>query len=183
MTRIDSFGRSAVFAAVAALGWIPWLVVVGAVVGGPAARALYLVAVTAFYAGGLARSTARRASALLVVVVAGGILAAIARGLPELSLGLAVVLGTARSGFLHRIAPARAVAIEAALLVGGLVFARFLAGGAPHGSALALWGFLLVQSCFFLVGGVQPLAADGRPLDPFDDACARAAEVLERPLV
>jgi hypothetical protein len=180
MTRIDSFGRSAVFAAVAALGWIPWLVVVGAVVGGPAARALYLVAVTAVYAGGLGRGAGRRGAALLIVAVAGGVMAAIARGLPELCLGLAVVLGTVRSGFLHRMPSARAVAIETVLLVGGLVFVRFLAGGGPHGGALALWGFYLVQSCFFLVGGVRPRAADGRPLDPFDDACARAAEVLER---
>jgi hypothetical protein len=107
-------------------------------------------------------------------------LAFVARGAPELCVALAVVLGIARSGFLNRAAPARAVATEVVLLVGGLVFARFLAGGAT-GTALALWGFLLVQSCFFLVGGVEPRPADGRHPDPFEDACARATEVLERP--
>jgi len=61
MTRIDSFARSARFAAIAALGWIPWLLVAAPLLGGPAARTLYLVAVTALYAVGLASSARRRA--------------------------------------------------------------------------------------------------------------------------
>jgi len=182
MMRIDSFARSAAFAAVAALGWMPWLIATGPLIGSPAARAIYLVGVTALYAGGLAKSPPRRAMVALVAALAGGVLAIIARGTPELCLALAAVLGVARSGFLHRAAPPRAVAIEAGLLVGGLLFARFLAVG-PLATALALWGFLLVQSCFFLVGGIGPRAADGRHPDPFEDACARATEVLERPIV
>jgi hypothetical protein len=43
MMRWDSFGRSAAFAAFAALLWIPWLLVVGPVAGPWTARALYLV--------------------------------------------------------------------------------------------------------------------------------------------
>jgi hypothetical protein len=182
MMRIDSFGRSAVFAAVAALGWIPWIVLVGPFVGAPAARALYLVAVIAVHAGALATSVARRASTMLAVATTGVLLAWIARGLPELCIGLAVALGVARSALLSRTAPARAVVVESLLIVGGLAFARFLAGGSAHAMTLALWGFLLIQGCFFLVGGARDRAADGRPLDPFDDACARAAELLERPL-
>ena len=180
MIRLDSFARSAAFAAVAALGWMPWAVFVGPILGWPAARALYLVAVTALYAGGLAASPPRRASVTLIAGLAGVLLAVVARGTPELCLGLAAVLGLARSGFLHHAAPARAVAVEAALLVGGLLFARFLAAG-PLPTTLALWGFLLVQSCFFLVGGTVAGRDEGRHPDPFDEACARAAEVLERP--
>lgn len=182
MIRIDSFGRSAVFAAVAALGWIPWIVLLGPFVGAAAARALYLVAVAALYAGALATSSTRRASVTLAVATAGVLLAWIARGLPELCVGLAIALAVARSALRSRTAPARAVVVESLLLVGGLAFARFLAGGSAHAMTLALWGFLLVQGCFFLVGGARARPGDGSPLDPFDDACARAAEVLERPV-
>jgi hypothetical protein len=179
--RLDSFGRSAAFAAVAALGWMPWAIVVAPILGWPAARAVYLVGVTAVYAGGLAESPPRRASVALVVALAGGLLALVARGTPELCIALAAALGVARSGFLHRAAPARGVAIEAVLLVGGLLFARFLVGG-PLGTALAVWGFFLLQSCFFLMGGVGGSARAGRHPDPFEEAWARATDVLERPL-
>jgi hypothetical protein len=177
--RVDGFGRSAAFAAAAALGWIPWAVLVGPIVGLPAARAVWLVGATALYAGGLATSAPRRASATVVVAAAGAVAALVARGVPELCLALAVLLGAARSGILRPHDGARAVALEAALVVGGLVFARFLAGS---GTAAALWGFFLVQSCFFLAGGAAPRRAEDRPGDPFDEACARAAEVLQRPL-
>jgi hypothetical protein len=183
MMRLDSFSRSAGFAALAALGWIPWLLVAAPLVGGAVARALYLVAVTALYTGGLAGSAPRRASVTIAVGLAGIALACIVPGMSMLCVALAVMLGTARSGFLHRANPIRAVAIEAALLVGGLVFARFLAGGTLLGIALALWGFLLVQSCFFLIGGARARPVDGRRGDPFDEAVARATGVLEHPLV
>jgi hypothetical protein len=85
--------------AIAALGWIPWLLVAAPLLGGPAARTLYLVAVTALYAVGLASHARRRASAILVGGLAGGVLACVAPGMPELCVGLAIVLGTVRCGF------------------------------------------------------------------------------------
>jgi hypothetical protein len=175
MTRLDSFGRSAAFAAVAALAWMPWLVVVGPVLGGGTARTLYLVVVTALYAGGLAKSPPRRASTAVGMALAGTFLVLLTRGGPELCVALAATLGVARSVLTHRTAAARAVVLEGVLLAGGLAFARFLGGG-----ALAVWGFFLVQSCFFLVGGVTERA----PLrsDPFDEAWARAMDVMERPV-
>ena len=53
--------------------------------------------------------------------------------------------------------PGRAVVLEAILLVGGLLFARFLATGALA-TAVGVWGFLLVQSCWFLVAGIATRA-------------------------
>jgi hypothetical protein len=181
MIRIDSFGRTAAFAAVAALVWMPWAMLVGPFLGVPAARALYLVAVAALYSGGLAKRPPRRVSTTVLVAIVGCLLALVARGTPELCLALAAVLGVVRSGLVHRTAPARAVALEAGLLIGGLLFARFLAAG-PLATALGVWGFLLVQSCFFLLGGIVVRAEDGRHLDPFEEACARATDVLERPV-
>ena len=181
MIRIDSFGRSAAFAAVAALVWMPWVMLVGLFLGVPAARVLYRVAVAALYCGGLAKSPPRRMSTTVLVAIVGCLLALVARGTPELCLALAAVLGVVRSGLLHRPTPGRAVVVEAILLVGGLLFARFVATGALA-TALGVWGFLLVQSCSFLVGGRAAPAEDGRHPDPFEAACARAAEVLERPV-
>jgi hypothetical protein len=71
------------------------------------------------------------------------------------------------------------VATEAALLAGGLWFARFLGVGKAQPTAFALWGFFLVQSCFFLVGGIELRRMDGRHPDPFEEAVARATEVME----
>jgi hypothetical protein len=183
MMRLDSFSRSAGFAALAALGWIPWLLVSAPLVGGAAARAVYLVTVTALYAGGLATGVPRRALVTCAVALGGLVLACLAPGTSALCVGLAGVLGTVRSAFLRRTDAVRAVAIEGVLLVGGLVFARFLAGGTVTGIAMALWGFLLVQSCFFLLGGVRVRFPDPHRGDPFDEAVARATDVLERPLV
>jgi hypothetical protein len=179
--RLDSFGRSAAFAVVATLVWMPWVMLVGPFFGVPAARALYLVAVAALYCGGLAKSPPRRASTTVLVAIVGSLLALVARGTPELCLALAATLGVVRSGLVHRTAPARAVVLEAGLLIAGLLFARFLAAG-PLATALGVWGFLLVQSCWFLVGGIATRAEDGRHPDPFEAACARATEVLERPV-
>jgi hypothetical protein len=179
--RVDSFGRSAAFAAVAALVWMPWAMLVGPFLGVPAARALYLIAVAALYCGGLAKSPPRRASTTLVVGVVGLLLALVARGTPELCLALAAALGVVRSGLVHRTAGGRAVAAETILLVVGLLFARFLATGALA-TALGVWGFLLVQSCWFLIGGAPARAEDRRHPDPFEAACARATEVLDRPV-
>lgn len=167
MMRWDSFGRSAAFAACAALGWMPWVVV-----GGP--RALYLVAVTSAYVAGLGGPIPRRLPAAVLTAVAGGALL-LARDATVLSVGLAVALAVARSAFLYRAVPARAVVVETALAGGGLLFARLL--GTP---SLAIWGFFLVQSFFFLLGGVRAReTATGHP-DPFEAAHARAMEVLER---
>ena len=172
MIRWDTFGRSAGFAACAALGFLPWLVA-----GGP--RALYLVGVASAYVAGLGGPIARRFPAAMLTAIAGGAL--LVAGDPAvLCVGLAVALAVARSAFLYRAAPARAVVLETALAGGGLLFARLLAARSPLGMALAIWGFFLVQSFFFLLAGVRLREiATGHP-DPFEAAHARAMEVIER---
>lgn len=183
MTRCNTFARSALFAAVAAAAWLPWVLVAGPIVGVWSARALYLVAITALYIAGVAPQRTRRMTAAVVAGLVATGLALVAHTTVELAIGLGAILGIARSGFLYRAAPARAVTTEATLLVGGLVFARFLAGASLTSTALALWGFLLVQSLFFLVAGVRVRATGGRHPDPFDEAHRRALALLERPSV
>jgi hypothetical protein len=179
MTRWTSFAGSAGFAALAAAGWLPWLVTVGAVVGPRRALAVYLVGATAVYLAVLAPAGARRLGVALGAALVGGVLAMVARAPGELALGLGVILGVARSAFLYRARPARAVVMELALVGGGLLFARALVGPPALSVMLALWGFFLVQSCFFLVGGVGPRPADGARRDPFDEAYARAMRLMD----
>jgi hypothetical protein len=173
--RWNTFARSAAFAAAAALGWFPWAVVTGPIVGGWSAWRLYVVGVTTLYVAGL--ETGLMAAALTAAVGVG--LAAVARTPGELAIGMAAMLGVARSGLARRAGPARAVAIEVGLLACGLVFAGFLAGRSPVAVALALWGFFLVQSFYFLVGGTAARSAGRWRADPFEEAYARATAVLD----
>jgi hypothetical protein len=70
--------------------------------------------------------------------------------------------------------------LEATLLGGGLVLARWLATPGPLGVALALWGFFAVQAGFFAVGGVRERRAEVGGADRFEHARRRALELLER---
>lgn len=179
MIRWDSFGRSAAFAAVASLGWMPWLVLTAPIVGASAARTVYLIGMTSAYVAGLGGPTARRLAAALLTAMAGIAVAIAARDATVLCLGLGVALAIARSVFLYRAAAPRAVVMEAALVGGGLLFARLLGGASPLGAALPIWGFFLAQSCFFLTAW-EARAESDHP-DPFEAAYARAMDVLDRP--
>jgi hypothetical protein len=178
--RWDTFVRSALFAALAAACWLPWMLIVAPFAGVGNARALYLVAIAALYVAGLTRRATRRAAAGIVTMICGIVVVAASHTTGELILGLAILLGFARSAFLYRAAPARALSREILLLGGGFVFARFLAGATPASTPLALWGFLLVQSFFFLFESGAPAATVDRGADPFEEAYRRAVALLER---
>jgi hypothetical protein len=182
--RWNTFVRGAVFAALAASCWLPWAVLVAPFIGVSNARALYLVGIATLYVAGLSPRTARRVTATTMTAVAGLVLLVAFRTTGAVVSGLAILVGIARSVFLYRTAPARAVAREVLLLGGGLAFARFLAGATPASTALALWGFWLVQSFFFLAGDGAPARPSVRNgVDPFDEAYRRAIALLERTAV
>jgi hypothetical protein len=180
MMRCDTFVRSALFAAVAAAGWVPWVMLSGPLVGVWTARAVYLATITAVYIAGLSPPGFLRITLALAAGLVGGVLVLAAHTTAELAIGLAAILGVARSGFLYQAALGRALAIEVPLLAAGLLLARFLAAASLPSTALALWGFLLVQSCFFLVAAARVRAVGGRHSDPFEDAYRRAVGLLER---
>jgi hypothetical protein len=178
MIRCDGFGRSALFAAGAAAGWLAWAVAAGPVVGVWRALVLYLVATTALYVAALPHR-ARRVVIVLGVAIVALSVAACAGTTAGLAIALAAIVGLARSAFFYRAAPARAVLTELLLLVGGLLFARSLAGPSVPSIALALWGFLLVQSLFFLIPGARARSAAQHHPDPFDEAHRRTEALLE----
>lgn len=179
--RRNSLLGSLSFGAVAALASIPWSMVAGPVVGRLWALAAYCLFAVAAYVIVIAPSWPRG-------VAIGGLAALLAAAVGILApwpsdaiLGAALILAVARSGFLYRSKPARALLLEGALAIGGLLAARILAGPTPLASGLAIWTFFLVQSLFFLAGGVEHREADETRIDPFERARKRALAVMEEP--
>ena len=177
--RCNTFGRSAAFAALAGIGVMPWLLIGGPLLGMRWALTVYLVALAALSALACAPSLRRGLYACATVAGLGGAVASTMPTLPELALGLAVLLAIARGVFLYRRRTARAVMLEVALIGGGLLLARFLAGPSLVSIMLAVWGFLLVQSFFFLVPGARVAARAAPQRDPFDAAHERARALLD----
>jgi hypothetical protein len=177
--RWNSFGSSLVFAAAAAAGWPAFAVLAGPLLGLGGALSLYAMLVVAFHVFGSARRPARGVMAACLALGLGAGVLLLTRGAGEAVVGSALVLGVVRSGLLYRACSARALLTEAALLGGGLALARFLAVPGLLGAALGIWGFFLVQSVFFLIGGVRERRAEVDGLDPFDLARTRLAALLE----
>jgi len=177
--RWNGFGSSLVFAAAAAAGWPAFAVLVGPVLGLGGALPLYATLVVALDVFGIARRPAHGVMAACLALGLGTGVLLLTRGAGEALVGSALVLGFVRSGMLYRARSARACLAEAALLGGGLALARFLAVPGLLGTALGIWGFFLVQSVFFLIGGVRERRAAAGGLDPFDLARTRLAALLE----
>ena len=175
----NGFGSSLGFALGAAAGWPLCALVAGPLVGAGTALSLYLVGVSALYAFGLTPDRVRGLAAGALTGAIAAAFAAIARDPAVVALGAALGVGLARSALLHRRRTGRAIAIEATLLGVGLLLARFLASPGLLGIALALWGFLLVQSLFFAIGGHSERRPETNGLDPFERAKRRALELLE----
>jgi hypothetical protein len=53
-------------------------------------------------------------------------------------------------------------------------------GGSTFSAVLAVWIFFVIQSVFFLIGGVNARREGAVETDAFEAARARALELLER---
>lgn len=177
--RASSFLGGLLFAALAGLGAIPWTLAVGPVVGGSWALGLYSLSLSGVYLAWIAPTWPRGLAALAVAAVFSlGI--AISAPMPVGGvLGAALMVAVGRSGFLFTGKPLRSLVLESLLVGGGLVFARAF-GSSLLGLGLAFWGFFLVQSLFFLVGGTSERREEGPELDPFESARRRALMLMEQ---
>ena len=179
--RRNTLSGSLVFGAVAALAAIPWTMVMVPVLWPHAAVAAYAVAAVALYVLWIAPSASR---GLRIGVLAGllaAVACALAGGLSEALVASAAALGVARSGFLYRTRPARAVALEGGLLAVGLLFVRVLAAPTSLGTAFGVWGFFLVQSLYFVAGGVEGRRDEEPGIDRFEKARRETLALLEEP--
>jgi hypothetical protein len=178
MLRWDGFARGVAFAALAAAGLPVAVMFAGALFGAEGAARLYLIAAAGIYAIGLCTDRSRRFAALALAAFAGALLALLPLDLRATAIGAAGIVALARGVLLAEGRPLRALAIEVVLGVAGLAAAAHFARGGLFALCLALWGYFLVQSSYFLIGG-RPAHAGGAAQDPFDRARARLVRLLE----
>lgn len=171
----SGFGRTLLFGALAALGVPAVRLLVAPVLGGGLAFSLYWVGLAIAYLFWIAGSLRRGVGAATIASLGGLVLLVLAPSASFVAAGATLLVAAVRSGFLYRAPQPRLVALEALLLVGGLLVAELLAAPGVLGLALAVWGYFLVQSLYFLLARprVRHPAGGG---DPFE----RARERLER---
>jgi len=181
--RGNSLVGSLAFAALAALGSIPWMMVAGRLLAAPVALGIWCLGAAVVYVAWIAESWSR---ALVIGALAGG-LALLVGVLTPMPAGAIVgggsILAIARSGFLYRGKPARVLVVEGLLVGGGLLLARWLADASLLATGLAIWSFFLVQSLFFLIGGMHKRPSEEVTGDPFERACQQAIALMEEPSV
>ena len=126
------------------------------VIGAAAALGLYGVFAVAGYLAVLVTGGARRRVGLACGSLAVGLAAwAVSESVSQLLVLLTVAVGLARSGLvLRHQSSLRGAVIEVVVFVGALLAARFLATPGLVGSAIALWGWFVVQSFAFLLGSI-----------------------------
>jgi hypothetical protein len=176
----NDFGRSLLFGAVAAAAFVPFAIVAAPHLGWGGTLAAYAVASASAYLVGLGATRRQGLGAGLLVGLLGTGVALAAPTSRDAILAAALLLGLCRSGLLYRTRFARAVVLEGVLLCAGLGIAGHLLTSSTFSAVLAVWAFFLVQSVFFLVGGVEARREEARDVDPFDAARARAVELMEQ---
>lgn len=177
--RASSFLGSLIFAALAGLVVIPWTLAVSPIVGGSWAVGLYSLSLSGVYLLWIAPTWRRGLLAFAAAAVLSLGLAVLAPMPVGGVLGAALIVTVGRSGFLFAGRPLRVLVVECLLVGGGLVFARTF-GSSLFGLGLAFWGFFLVQSLFFLVGGKSERREEAAEGDPFESARRRALTLMEQ---
>jgi hypothetical protein len=181
------FSRSLRFALLCAAACGLWIAFAAPLLGRSFAVESAFALAAAAYLIGIAprRATGMTAATLLLGASAALMLAGVR--VSTFAGALAVGIGALRSAWLWPVSPGDAAAFarrflaELALLGGGLLFAVKLGQAGVFPEALALWGFLLVQSAFFVLEGAAAPAVRAEPIavDPFEGSCRRLRAVLE----
>jgi len=172
MLRWNGFGRSLIFAAAAAAGLPVAVVFAGPAIGAGLTVKLYMLTAAGCYASGLGDRPGPRRAAWALAAAAGLLAASLPLGLTGTAVCATALIAVCRGGLQRQALPLRAVVIELALGAAALGAAAFLASGGLRGLALAVWGYFLVQSAAFLIGGRR--AGGPQPAeDPFERARAR----------
>lgn len=178
MRSDTALGRTLGAAALAAGLWPASALVLGPPLGLANALGVHLVATLALHVATLEARPARRVAHGIAAALLGGAVLALASGLPERVIGLAVVLGLCRSRPVGSAGHgARSLALEAATLLGGLVAARAAAAPGLVGTSLAIFAFGLVQTLRGVVVASQRPGSGG-DVDPFVVARARLDALL-----
>ncbi len=169
------FARTLAFGALAAATLPLSVLALGPWLGAAGARTAHVVLATAGYLAVLAPPGARRRLAVALAAAAAGVFWwGLAGSLASLFAGLSGIVAVFRSGWLFRRGTARAMVVEGGVLLLALATWHGLAGPGLPGQALALWGWFVAQSFYFLPGGLAR-----RRRRPDGDAFERARQRLE----
>jgi hypothetical protein len=174
-----SFMRGLVFALIAGLGAMFWLVITGPTLGYARAAALYGIGLLPGYALIVAPTLRIGLGAFLLAGVLVLPIAIFDPG-PRIAFALApFVLGIVRSAILFPRPLGRALFLELCVSGSALALAASFHDASVVGMTFAVWAFWLVQASFALApGDSQPACEEVG--DPFEVAHARALAVLER---
>jgi hypothetical protein len=188
----NRFGSSLLFALLVGGIYPIYLGFTDFILGRKLAFAAYVLTSAAIYLLGIAhRPTHGLGAGFAIVAIGTSLLLGGASG-PQLVLATGLLIGVFRSGLLQANEDrgshdfggdfGRGFAREVLFIGGGLALATILSRGEVLPGALALWGFYLTQSGFFLIGGESARArvarVPKRGPDPFTAAVKRAHEVL-----
>ena len=177
--RWNSFGGSILFAAAAGAGLWVATAVLGPILGVSGVVSGYAVAASTLFAIGIAPTRRGAVAAGALASALGALLLLLPIGVHATVTGAAAIVAMCRSGLLYRSRPLRAILLESALLVAGLGLAQLVADRGATSLALAAWGYFLVQSLFFLAGGVASRPSSDPHVDPFDRARSRLQALLD----
>lgn len=177
--RAPGIARGVLLSLMAGLAAVPFQLLLRPILGGPAAFALYVLALSVaaplWYAPSLRAGLAPAALGTLLVLPA-----VLVGPSPPMALffGL-LVLGVGRSGVCYRWPLPRALAAELSLGAVAMCAALAVYDRGFFGSALSVWCFWLVQSAYCLLGTKAPAVPEAS-IDPFNVA-RDAAKRLMRP--
>lgn len=185
----NRFGTSLLFALLVGSIYPVYLGMAELVLGRKLAFAAYVLTGAAIYLLGIARQPTLGLGAAFATFGSGALLLLVGGTGAQLVMLTGLLIGVFRSGLLHCANErgshgsfGRRFAREVVFIGGGLALAAYLSRGAMFPEALALWGFYLAQSGFFLLGGESARVRSERVPkpgpDPFAAAMKRAREVL-----
>ena len=141
------------------------------------ALGVHLLATGAAWLAWLAPDARRGVAAAALFSALGVAVLLLAPDLATQAVALAVAFGAAR-GVAHPTPSGRALLRELALATAGLALARLLAAPDPVSAALAVWGYFLAQSAFFLDASARHRGTAAGP-DADDDRFDRARRAAE----
>ena len=183
--RVNDVGSSLGFGGLVAIGLFclerllgPWPV-------SASVEAAYLAGCLVVYCGLLGSTRRHMMRNALVGLFGAAIVVMISDGMGGIFVGFTCVLGFVRSGLEFRRGPLRGLILESVIGGAGLVFAAWLAMPGGLGDSIALWGFMLVEGLYFLIGeapskeGLRRGRGGSCGRDPFERADRELSGLLD----
>ena len=176
--RLGNLAGNLMFGAITGLATVAYSLVGPPLLGFSSAWLWWCLFLTVSHLVAIAPSLARGVRIGMLAGAIGVGIHMFAPGNTAAMLGMLLLLGLMRSGFLFPRRLARALAVELGLgSVAGLL-AGSLAGPSSLSLGIAVWGFFLVQSLFFVIGGFE-VSGLGPTGEAFEKAHREATRLME----